>query len=149
MRLYTTHETKLVLGNTTHRNLPNTALAFFLKSINAVTCTYTHTISYCGKPNEKPTSYYVRGVEKTVKYLVQKLQSYVDLLGYNITFDRLYIPVSRFRSGFFLTTLPVWVLFSRTEEAFLKKLRTSRKECHFPMNATGNQRKINLYYNPT
>ena len=71
-------------------------------SINAVTYTYTHNmIPYCGKPNEKPTSFYVKRMEETVKHLVQNLQSYVDLQGRNISFDRLYTTVS----------LAQWLLF--------------------------------------
>ena len=65
------------------------------KSINAVTYAYTHhIIPYCGKPNEEATVYYVKGVEETVKYLVQNFQNYVDLQGRNISFDRLYTSVS-------------------------------------------------------
>ena len=58
-------------------------------------------IPYCGKPNEKPTSYYVKRMDDTVKHLVQKLQSYVDLQGLNISFDHLYTSVS----------LAQWLLF--------------------------------------
>ena len=45
--------------------------------------------SYCGKPSKGETAYYVKGVEKTVRYL-QNLQKYGDLQGRNISFDRLY-----------------------------------------------------------
>ena len=76
MRLYIPHETKLFLGNTTHQNLQNTVC---YSSIQV---------------NEKPTSYHVKEVEETVKHLVQNLQSYVDLQGRNISFDRLYTSVS-------------------------------------------------------
>ena len=65
------------------------------KLINAVTYTYTHCIiPYCGKPTEEPTTYYVKGVEDTVKYLVQNLQDHVDVQGRNITFDHYYTSVS-------------------------------------------------------
>ena len=65
------------------------------KSINAVTYAYTHhIIPYCGKPNEEATAYYVKGVEETVKHLVQNFQNYVDLQGRNISFNRLYTSVS-------------------------------------------------------
>ena len=65
------------------------------KSINSVTYAYTHCIiPYCGKPKEEPAEYYVKGVEETVKRLVQNLQKYVDLQGRNISFDRLYTSIT-------------------------------------------------------
>ena len=64
------------------------------KSINSVTYAFTHySIPYCGKPTEEPSAYYVKGVEETVKYLVENLSIYVDLQGRNISFDRLYTSV--------------------------------------------------------
>ena len=60
-------------------------------------------ISYCGKPNEGATAYYVKGVEKTVRYF-QNLQNYGDLQERNIFFDRLYISVSPAQWLLFLTT---------------------------------------------
>ena len=51
-------------------------------------------ISYCGKPNEGTTAYYVKGVKEKVKYLIQSLQNYGDLQECNISFDRLYTSVS-------------------------------------------------------
>ena len=56
-------------------------------------------ISYCGKPNEGATAYYVKKVKKTVRYL----QNYGDLQERNISFDCLYTSVS-----------PVQWLLSRT-----------------------------------
>ena len=47
-------------------------------------------ISYCGKPNEGATAYYVKKVKETVRYL----QNYGDLQERNISFDRLYTSVS-------------------------------------------------------
>ena len=46
--------------------------------------------SYCGKPNEEATAYYVKGVEETVRYL----QNFGDLQERNISFDRLCASVS-------------------------------------------------------
>ena len=106
-------------------------------------------IPYYGKPNEQPISYHVKGVKETVKYLVRNLQSYFDLQERRFRLT-VYIPLSRWRSGFFFfTTLPVWIFFRRIEEAFLKKLKMSRKESHFPINAIGNQRKMSFFYIPT
>ena len=48
--------------------------------------------SYCGKSSKEETAYYIKGVEKTVRYL-QNLQKYGDLQGRNISFDRLYSSV--------------------------------------------------------
>ena len=48
--------------------------------------------SYCGKPSKGETAYYIKGVEKTVRYL-QNVQKYGDLQGRNISFDRLYSSV--------------------------------------------------------
>ena len=56
-------------------------------------------ISYCGKPNEGATAYYVKGVEETVRYL----ENYGDLQERNISFHHLYTRVS-----------PVQWLLSRT-----------------------------------
>ena len=47
-------------------------------------------ISYCAKSNEGATTYYVKGVEETIRYL----QNYGDLQERNISFDRLYTSVS-------------------------------------------------------
>ena len=60
-------------------------------------------ISYCGKPNEGATAYYVKGVEETVRYL-QNLQDYGDLQERNIAFDRLYTSVSPVQWLLSLTT---------------------------------------------
>ena len=51
-------------------------------------------ISFCGKPNEGATAYYVKGVKETVRYL-QNLQNYGDLQERNISFDRLFTGVSQ------------------------------------------------------
>ena len=50
-------------------------------------------ISYCGKPNEGATAYYVKGVKETVRYL-ENVQNYGDLQERNISFDQLYTSVS-------------------------------------------------------
>jgi len=85
-------EIKLVLGSIIHLNLLNMVC---FKSIISVTYTYTHCIiPYCGRPNEEASAFYVKGVKETVKYLVQQLQSYVNLQGRNISFDGLYTSVS-------------------------------------------------------
>ena len=60
-------------------------------------------ISYCGKPNEGATAYYVKVVEERVRYL-QNLQNYGDLQERNISFDRLYTSVSPVQWLRFLTT---------------------------------------------
>ena len=69
------------------------------KSINSARYSYTFvSLPYCGKPeNTEGSEYYVPGIENSVKYLINKLNSYVDLQGRNITFDRLYtsIPLAK------------------------------------------------------
>ena len=60
-------------------------------------------ISYCGKPNEEATAFYVKGVEETVRYL-QNLQKYGDWQERNISFDRLYTSVSPVQSLLSLAT---------------------------------------------
>ena len=68
--------------------------SILFKSLNATRYAYTYCIlPYCGKPIADSTPYYVAGIEESVKYLVQKLQGFLDLQGRNITFDRLYTSV--------------------------------------------------------
>ena len=68
--------------------------------MNGVAYAFMHfIISYSGKPDEGATTYFVKGVEETVRYL----QNYGDLQERNISFDRLYTSVS-----------PVQWLLSRT-----------------------------------
>ena len=57
-------------------------------------------ISYCGKPNEGATPYYVKGVTKTVRYV----QNHGNLQEHNISFDRLYTSVSPVQGLLSLTT---------------------------------------------
>ena len=61
------------------------------KSINA--CRYPFTFStavYSDKPKAEPTSYYTPGMSQTVKYLIQNLECHTNLVGRNISYDRLY-----------------------------------------------------------
>ena len=75
------------------------------KSTNAGTYAFTYIIiSHCGKPSEGETAYYVRGVEETVKYLVENLQNYDDMQERNISFDRLYTSASPVQWLLSLTT---------------------------------------------
>ena len=58
---------------------------------------------YCGKPECDAlefSEFYVQGTENAVKYLVNKLNSYCNLQGRNITHDRLYTSIP----------LPEWLL---------------------------------------
>ena len=68
------------------------------KSINA--CRYPFTFStavYSGKPKAEPTSYYTPGTSQTIKYLIQNLECHTNLVGRNISYDRLYtsIPIAQ------------------------------------------------------
>ena len=61
------------------------------KSINSARYPYTHhTHVYCGKPEGDPTDFYVSGTINYVKFLVEKLSSFQNLSGRNISMDRLY-----------------------------------------------------------
>ena len=64
------------------------------KSINA--CRYSFTFStvvYSGKPKAEPTSYYTPRTSQTVKYLIQNLECHTNLVGRNISYDRLYTSI--------------------------------------------------------
>ena len=65
------------------------------KSINAARYPYTFIAApYSGKPVEEGGEYYIQGTENIVKYLVERLESKVQLNGRNISFDRLYTSLS-------------------------------------------------------
>ena len=60
------------------------------------TCRYPFTFStavYSSKPKEEPTSYHTPGTSQTVKYLIQNLECHTNLVGRNISYDRLYTSV--------------------------------------------------------
>ena len=64
------------------------------KSINAVRYSYTFmSLSYCGKPKDETSPFYIAGTENAAKYLVEKLEQHVDLQGRNLSFDRLYTSI--------------------------------------------------------
>ena len=48
---------------------------------------------YSGKPKEEPTSYYTPGTSQTVKHLIQNLECHTNLVGRNISHDRLYTSI--------------------------------------------------------
>ena len=62
------------------------------KSINSATypCTYQSHV-YCGKPKGEPNEFYISGTENYIQYLVNKLSSYHDIRGRNISMDRLSV----------------------------------------------------------
>ena len=92
---------------------PNKPVKYGLlfKSINLARYSYTFTsMPYCGKPECDASEYsefYVQGTENAVKYLVNKLNSYCDLQGRNITHDRLYtsIPLAKWLLSHNITCL--------------------------------------------
>ena len=49
------------------------------------------------KPKAEPTSYYTPATSQTVKYLIQNLECHTNLVGRNISHDRLYtsIPMAK------------------------------------------------------
>ena len=64
------------------------------KSINA--CRYPFTFStavYSGKPKAELPSYYTPETSQTVKYLIQNLECHTNLVGRNISYDRLYTSI--------------------------------------------------------
>ena len=101
------------------------------KSINACRYPYTFTAyAYAGRPRkaEEPDkcAYYIRGTENTVKWLVEKLQSYATLSGRNITYDRLYtsIPLAEW---LLVKTSQLSEPLCQTVEVFQKKLNRLAK----------------------
>ena len=105
--------------------------------MNAVAYAFMNfVISYCGKPNEKATAYYVKKVEETVRYL----QNYGDLQLQNYSFDRLfsYTSISLVQWLLSLTTLHLWEI----EGICLLKSKALQRENGFLVNAFGSRRKI-------
>ena len=94
-------------------------------------------ISYYGRPNEEVTTYYVKGVEETVRYL----QNYGDLQDRNISFERLYTSVSPVQWLLSRTTQHLWVLFNQIEGIYLLKSKTLHRENGFLVDAFGSRRK--------
>ena len=64
------------------------------KLINACCNPFTFSIAvHSGKPKAEPTSYYTPATSQTVKYLIQNLECYTNLVGGNISHDRLYTSI--------------------------------------------------------
>ena len=64
------------------------------KSINAFRYPFAFTTAvYSGKPKAEPTSYYTPGTSQTIKYLIQNLECHTNLVGRNISYDRLYTSI--------------------------------------------------------
>ena len=65
------------------------------KSINSATYPYNYQSHvYFGKPKGEPNEFYISGTENYIQYLVNKLSSYHDIRGRNISMDRLYSSLS-------------------------------------------------------
>ena len=65
------------------------------KSTNSATYPYTYqSYVYCGKPEGEPNEFYISGTENYIQYLVNKLSSYHNIRGRNISMDRLYSSLS-------------------------------------------------------
>ena len=93
LKLFIQQERKSVSNNLIQAN----QYGMLYKSINAYHYPFTFsTAVYSGKPKARPTSYYTPGTSQTVKYLIQNLESHTNLVGRNISYDRLYnsIPIS-------------------------------------------------------
>ena len=111
------------------------------KSINACRYPYTFTAyAYAGRPRkaEEPDkcAYYIRGTENTVKWLVEKLQSYATLSERNITYDRLYtsIPLAEW---LLVKTSQLSEPLCQTVEVFQKKLNRLAKGIQILMKSFG------------
>ena len=65
------------------------------KSINGFRYPFTFsTAVYSDKPKAEPTFYYTSGTSQTVKYLIQNLECYTNLVARNILYDRLYTSIA-------------------------------------------------------
>ena len=49
---------------------------------------------YPAKPKAEPTTYYTPGTSQTEKYLIQNLECHTNLVGRNISYDRLYTSIA-------------------------------------------------------
>ena len=66
------------------------------KSINARRYPFTSSAAvYSGKPKAEPTFDYTPGTSQTVRYLMQNLECHTNLVGRNISYDRLYISIPK------------------------------------------------------
>ena len=65
------------------------------KSLNDARHCYTYrSCVYAGKPKKTPSTFYVSGMENSIKVLVECLSECVDLDERSISMDRLYTSVS-------------------------------------------------------
>ena len=53
------------------------------------------TAGYSGMPKAEPTSCYRLGTSRTIKYLIQNLECHTNLVGRNISYDKLYTSIPR------------------------------------------------------
>ena len=75
---------------------PNKPAKFgmLFKSTNACCYPFTFLTAVCSsKPKAEPTSYYTPGTSQTVKYLIQNLKCHTNLVGRNISYDRLFTSI--------------------------------------------------------
>ena len=88
MKLFIQRECKSVSNNSIRPNQPSICCNPFTFSIAV----------HSGKPKAEPTSYYTPGTSQTVKYLIQNLECYTNLVGRNI-YSRLYtsIPMAQWQ----------------------------------------------------